>query len=207
MNKIILALTISFFTMNAHAWRESNGGNGVVAEAHMFADSLIKEMHQVPALLEAYHLRPYAISAKENLTLNGQPVDAVTEIDWDKEYVVVFINASTWDKLSYTQKRTLILHELTHFMSRIDDNYTYSRKVLDMLTRNYEIQNKHRDSDFPLEEEVINSIDNCSLRNFTKVYDLLGSLDYKLELKEQKQTLGQYIEASTCKRIKDQVKK
>lgn len=206
MNKIGLILIAAFTSINAYAWRESNGGIGVVAEAHLITHHLVSEMFEVPALNKNYDLsKPYSITSRENLTLNGQIVDAYTENDWNNEAVLIYVNSTSWSTLSDLQKRALLLHELTHFMNRIDYDYAYSVKVLGMLERSEEIRTRRLISDYPLEDEIIESIDKCSLRSFNGVYDLIGSLKYTFIEKEQ--TLEQYIEASSCQRIKEQVKK
>lgn len=204
MNKIIISLCLSLFCLNALAWRESNGGNGVLSEANLIAESVIGEIWQVPALVKVYSKKAYTIEAQPNLTLNGNPVDAYTTTDHDLGTNTIIINTSTWNDLRFPQKRLLMLHELTHFMYKVDHNYEISKLVVVKLAELYELQVKFPESETPIDEAIIHNINICNRNQFLRAYRLIE--EAKFVLRPINQTIKEYAEASTCSSIKDYFK-
>lgn len=204
MNKFIAALIISLFCLEARAWRESNGGNGIISEASLIADSVIDEIWRIPALVKIYTKKPFTIEAQPNLTLNGKPVDAYTTTDHSVGTNTIFINMTTWKGLTFPQKRLLMLHEVTHFMYKVDQNYEISKVVAVKLADYYEYQVKFPDSDFPLDDAVISSVEKCNKHHFIRAYGLIDELQHVLQ--PNNQTIADYVQSSSCSLIKEHVK-
>ena len=184
----------------AFAWRESNGGNGISAEAKSIANKLISDMWKIPSVRVYYQLKDYDVIPQKNLYLKKEKVDAYTLVNTEAEKTLIFIDEDKWNARDYTQKRFLMLHELTHFMFHKDESYMFSDLVITKLERYKKLEQKYPDSDYPIEDEIVSSLQECRLTNFVVSYLLVGSIDYELE--GQGKTVYRLINESKCDNIK-----
>lgn len=201
MKKLIIVILSQLMCFQAFAWRESNGGNGVAAEAMGIANTLINEIWKVPALRVHYRFKDYLILPEYNVKLQGKPVDAYTITDTKATKALVIIDINKWDARTLDQKRLLLLHELTHFMSFIDHDYKFSLLTLDKINRYKKLEQKYPDAEFPINEEIVATLKSCNLSSFILTYLLVGDLNYVLM--DKNTTILELVEQSKCENIKN----
>lgn len=201
MKNLAIILLSQLLCFQAFAWRESNGGNGVEAEAARVADKLTKELWQVPALRVYYHASEYKIIQRSKLKLNGEKKDAYTVTNNEGEITLIFIDEDNWKSLNASQKRLLVLHELTHFMFYIDREYNFSQFALGKLEKYKKLAQKYPHNDFPIEEEMISAVQKCNLTSFITAYLLV--MDVKYEMETTNGTVQELVMNSKCEEIKN----
>jgi len=201
MKKLIIIILSQLMCFQAFAWRESNGGNGVTAEAMKIANSLMDEIWQVPVLRTYYIASDFLIIPEYKLKLDGRPVDAYTHTNTAAENTLIFIDIDKWNARTLEQKRLLILHELTHFMSFTDHGYKFSYLTLEKIDRYKKLEAKYPNADYPLDEEIKTTLKLCNLNHFVLTYLLIGDLNYVIAGKDK--TILELIEQSKCSNIKN----
>lgn len=201
MKKLIIVILSQLMCFQAFAWRESNGGNGVAAEAMEIANTLLIDIWKVPALRVHYRYSDYLIIPEYNVKLRGESVDAYTITDTKAEKSLVIIDIDKWDARTPEQKRLLILHEMTHFMSFKDHGYNFSLLALDKISKYKKLEQKYPDAEFPINTEIVATLKACNLSNFVLTYLLVGDLNYLLI--ENNKTILELVEQSKCDNIKN----
>lgn len=201
MKKLIIIILSQLMCFQAFAWRESNGGNGVTAEAMKIANTLLDEIWQVPVLRTYYVASDFLIIPERNLKLDGKPVDAYTHTNTAADNTLVFIDIDKWNARTKEQKRLLILHELTHFMSLIDHGYKISYSTLDKIDRFKKLEAKYPNAEYPIDQEIITTLKLCNLTNFVLAYLLIGDLNHVVE--EKNKSISQLVEQSKCSNIQN----
>lgn len=202
MKKLIIVILSQLLCFQAFAWRESNGGNGVSAEAMDVVRELMIDIWKIPSLRGYYTPKEFNIISKPNLRLNGNPIDAYTVTDNEKVITpTVFIDEDRWDKNDMRRKRMLMIHEITHFMFYKDASYNYSQLALDKLTRYEKLAAKYPDAQWPIDEEMMSTLKECKVASFILSYLLVADLNYVVTAKNK--TIQQLILESNCDAIKN----
>lgn len=202
MKKLAILLLSQLLCFQAFAWRESNGGNGVEAEAKAMSEQIVKDLWRIPILRKYYVAKEYYIAQGHGLRLkDNKEVDAYTVTDSKGGVSMIFVNEDGWPKLNYEQKRYLLLHELTHVMFFIDSEYDFSQIALDKMEKYDKLVAKYPDSQYPIETEIVNSLNSCKITSFIPTYLLVGDLQYVMETTNK--TIQQLILESSCDSIKN----
>lgn len=202
MRKLTLIILSHLMCFSAFAWRESNGGTGVAAEASQVAHTLLDDIFAIPALTKFYFPKPFDVQSKTNLTLDGQSVDAYTITDTEKEIAnTIYVDSDNWNKMSALQKRLLMLHEVTHFMGVTDFAYTSSQMTIDKLEKYEKLKLQYPLSNYPIDTELVATVAKCDLLSFVNVYRLVLDIDYKMP--SDNKTIRNLIEESSCTTIKE----
>ncbi|MEA9355747.1 hypothetical protein SHI21_06030 [Bacteriovorax sp. PP10] len=204
MKKLAILLLSQMLCFQAFAWRESNGGNGIEAEAKAIASQIVKDLWRVPVLRKYYIASEYNIVQQQGLRLKtDQEIGAYTVSDSKGGVNMIFVNSAEdqWPKLSFAQKRYLLLHELTHVMFFKDSQYDFSQIALDKMEKYDKLVAKYPDSEYPIETEIVNSVNSCKLTTFVTTYLLIGDLQYVMETTNK--TIQQLILESSCDSIKN----
>jgi hypothetical protein len=204
MRKLAILLLSQMLCFQAFAWRESNGGNGIEAEAKAIASQIVKDLWRVPVLRKYYTAAEYDIVQKTGLRLKtDQEIGAYTVSDSKGGVSMIFVNSSEdqWPKLSFEQKRYLLLHELTHVMFFRDSQYDFSQIAIEKMEKYDKLAAKYPDSEYPIETEIVNSVNSCKLTTFVTTYLLIGDLQYVMETTNK--TIQQLILESNCDSIKN----
>lgn len=202
MKKLAILLLGQLLCFQAFAWRESNGGNGVEAEAKAIASQVVKDLWRIPILRQYYIVSEYDIVQKKGLLLKSKlETNAYTVTDSKGGQSLIFIDENGWNTLNFAQKRFLLLHELTHIMFFRDSQYNFSQLALDKMANYDKLVEKYPDSEFPIETEIVNSIKSCKLTTFVTTYLLIGNLQYVIEATNK--TIQQLVIESSCDNIKN----
>ena len=201
MKKLAIILLSQLMCFQAFAWRESNGGNGVEAEAKNIAYNLLNDMWKVPVLRVLYQNSEYDIIQRKNLKLDGMKTDAYTVSNTESEKTLIFIDQDNWITLDLNQKRLLILHEVTHFMFHRDSQYVFSQFAIDKMANYWKLAAKYPASEFPFEDELINSVKSCSLLPFISSYLLVADVNYQISTSNK--TVKELVLESNCEAIKN----
>lgn len=201
MKKLAILLLSQLLCFQAFAWRESNGGNGVEAEAKKMANELLIEMWRIPILRVYYQSSDYDIIQGKNLKLKTGYVDAYTVTDTFNSQSLIFIDENKWVKFSEDQKRYLLLHELTHIMFYVDKDYDFSQIAIGKMEKYKQLAKKHPHSDYPFEDEMIQAVKECKLTSFITSYLLVG--DMKYEMQTTNETIQALVSKSDCSAIKN----
>lgn len=202
MKKLAILLLSQLLCFQAFAWRESNGGNGAEAEAKSIADQVLKDLWRIPVLQKLYNDSDYDIVQSKGLRLKDKSkVDAYAVTDSKGGVSMIFIDEATWPTLTYQQKRLLLLHELTHIKFYRDTDYNYSQLAIAKMEKYDKLAAKYPNSEYPIEKEIINSLESCDLTSFVTSYLLIGDLQY--EMQTTNKTVQQLILDSKCNNIKN----
>lgn len=200
MKKLAILLLSQLLCFQAFAWRESNGGNGVEAEAKAMANQILNDLWRIPVLQQYYVASEYDIVQKKGLKGKNE-TNAYTITDSKGGQSLIFLDEDSWNSLNFTQKRYLLLHELTHIMFFKDSQYNFSQLALDKLAKYDKLVAKYPDSEYPIETEIVNSLKSCQLTSFVTTYLLIGNLQYPIS--ETNKTIQQLVLESKCDNIKN----
>lgn len=201
MKKLAIILLSQLMCFQAFAWRESNGGNGVEAEAKNIAYNLLNDMWKIPVLRVLYQDSDYDIIQRKNLKLDGMKTDAYTVSNTESEKTLIFIDQDNWNTLDFNQKKLLILHEMTHFMFHRDTQYIFSNMAVGKMEHYWKLASKYPTSEFPFEDEMINSVKSCSLVPFISSYLLVADVNYQMN--SSNKTVKELVLESNCDAIKN----
>lgn len=202
MKKLIILLLSQLFCFQAFAWRESNGGNGVAAEAMDIVRELMTEVWKIPSLRIYYIPKDFDIVPRTGLRLDGDPIDAYTVTDTELVVTpIVFIDEVRWGKNDMARKRKLMIHEMTHFMFYKDAGYNYSQLALEKLTKYEKLAAKYPNAELPIDEEIMSTLKECKLAPFISSYLLIGDLNYVISATNK--TIQQLVLKSKCDAIKN----
>jgi len=201
MKKLAILLLSQLLCFQAFAWRESNGGNGVEAEAKKIANELLIEMWRIPILRVYYQPSDYEIIKGKNLKLKTGYVDAYTVTDTFNSQSLIFIDEVKWANLNEDQKRYLLLHELTHIMFFVDKDYDFSQIAIQKMQKYNQLSRKYPQSEYPFEVEMISAVKECKLSSFITSYLLVGDLNYKMNTTNE--TIQELVLKSDCNEIKN----
>lgn len=202
MKKLLIILFAQILCSQAYAWRESNGGNGTVAEATKLITELTETIWNIPSLRDSFIVRPYTIEPSVNLKLDGKEVDAYTTHDRTRTTpATIYIDVNKWAKLSEEQKKLLVLHEITHFMYLVDINYIHSQYILSKIEKYNKVVSRHPNSFLPIDDELVYTVKSCKLVSFTNTFLLIANTNYYLT--DEGKTIAQLVEESDCDRIKE----
>lgn len=201
MKKLIIIVLSQLMCFQAFAWRESNGGNGVTAEAMSIANTLMEEIWRVPVLRTYYVASDFLIIPERNLKLEGKPVDAYTHTNTSADNTLIFIDTDKWNARTLEQKRLLILHELTHFMSFTDHGYKFSYLTLGKIDRYKKYEAKYPNAEYPIDSEILTTLKLCNLNNFVLAYILIGDINHVVQ--EKGQSILELVEQSKCSNIQN----
>ena len=175
MQKTIIILfiaSVSLFSSNAFAWRESNGGNGVAAERAVIAAALVKDLKHIPIMSSDY--------------------DFTKNIRRGAGLVGISVEETTNDLLEKILAQTC----------RTGACPLDAAQVTKLLAQYNEIKNKHFNTSFSIDREIVQSVKACEMNRFEKAFELVG--DYNYKLKNVSKKIADLLAESKCSENKDE---
>ena len=176
MKKLLYFLSLCLLVpTKSFGWKEFHGGDHVKIQWSILAATIMADTDKVPTLRKYSNLfldiyfNTKIITTDDNLSLDGVSKVALFEIDHETYEKTLYIQVSSWEKLTDTEKEYLVIHELLNISGLIDDDYYYSQDLFLKLKMARPILEKYGS----LFNYVFEGFNSCQIENFNSLISLL----------------------------------